>query len=266
MSSTIPKIYVPKEGMTLDDIPITENEEVQGNVRASLLLVEGDSSNRKVSLKADYRDYAPDMNYIDVTAEDIIWKWQDMQAKGSGYDGVFKSVVGNHTVYHFWDNSANNPCDETHNVQVDFPLSLGEDEAVWLGEKTGLMLKNEVCRAGAEGEGRDYYRFNWNPAEMKTYHGRIEEAEAPEGVRADEIRESMEESVNSGFFEQAWYEKLWDGLWVGAGFTGAAGAGAALWKGIQFIGSRAAMPMFFIILSPCVIDPNDPTCGNVPTA
>ena len=129
MSSNINKI-VPHDGMTLAEIPEADYDQVQGPFRTSLVVVEEKPSSRDVSLKADYRDYAPGTNHADATAEDIIWKWQDMQAKGSGYDGVFKSVVGNHTVYHFWDNSANNPCDETHNVHVDFPLSLGKDEAV----------------------------------------------------------------------------------------------------------------------------------------
>ena len=220
MSSTIPKIYVPKKGMTLDDVPTAENEAVQGNVRTSLLLVEGDSSNRKVSLKADYRAYTPDMHYIDVTAEDIIWKWQDMQAKGSGYDGVYKTVLGDRTVYHFWDNVVNNQCNATNHATVDFPIPLTESEALWLAGASGLNLTEEACRTGMFDLTHDYYRFNFNPVQIETYLDRME---LYYGLASDGIPEERYEEMVEALESLKPPSHFWEGTGVFiAGGTGTA--------------------------------------------
>ena len=226
MRSAIPKIYVPREGMTLDEIPTVKNEEVRGNVRTALLFVEGPRPNRQVSLLPGYRNYPFRAHVRGVKEEDVLSQWRETQAQGGGgYEGVFSTWLSDRFVYYFWDNPLNNQCDETSHALLDFPIPLTQSEALWLGRASGLNLPRDACRIRSFDETHDYYRFNFNPVQIETYLDRMKLYDDPDssGIPEERYQEMVEALESFKPPSDFWERNRWP-LLGGAAVGGAIGA------------------------------------------
>lgn len=197
MAIKLPPVFIPHEGMSLNEIPVVENlDELQGFVKPSLLLVSSEKKttfqlgpdgeakavpivNKSISLKLGYTNIPPSedgaaQQYISADEKDVLFKWKDIQARGGkNWDGVFQS----HGKIYFWDNGTNNFCSDDLNQRTStaFPIPLTEEEGLHLTQATGLSTESQACiTSPAEESGKKHYNFAFDPTQIDTYLSRLE--------------------------------------------------------------------------------------------
>ncbi len=262
---TTPPKWIAHTMMSLAEIPLVDFDTIKGTVRTDLLIVKQAGATRDPGeLEKDWRSYPPDYllpdsTYMEATADDVLWKWHDLQNKGdSKYDGVFRTEVetesGTLSMIHFWNLSTNDTCDYSHTAGVMFPITLTENEALWLMGAIGLNPLKEGCQTGNEMSDLFHYRFNIDLMQIDTYAHKLEAARDRDpntltDERYEEIHEALQNLKMSHFWEGT-------GIFV----VGGVGAGVAMGglgfalKGILQRLVKVGNPALFFLIDPRVIE------------
>lgn len=233
-------VFKPHEGMNLDKVPIVDQLQVENLVRTALVVVEEEpesdaslATRREVRLMPGYRGYSEDDGFEEVTAEDLEKKWRSVMAKGdTGYDGVYKSTVNGRTVYHFWDDTSNNVCDDTHKAITDFSATMTTAEAAWFSKATGLNPKDGACWTSLDEGERYNYKFAINQGQIDTYLKRMERfyLRKPNGITPDRYAEFQRGLMELKPPDEFWKHNAATVLAFGVGVPVLAGGGALLFR------------------------------------